>query len=338
MTADGRPGDGPTPGPPPPVVVLGLPRSGTTWTAHLLACAPGTVAVLEPDNEKTQVAAVEAKAGVGRFPVLRPGDDAEAYARLWAWALHGAEPTAAQRLAGRLFHRADPGQLEALAAGRPSPRLRLAGRLARPPRAVAGSEGSGRRVVAKSVHAPLAAEWLADRLAVSVVVVLRHPANVLASWLALDLPDRDRHLETVTAVREHYLERWDVAPPGRGAGALDRAVWQLGLLTAALEEAADGHPQWLVRRHEELCARPEDEFRRLYQALDLVWTDRAGQELAASDRPGEGFSLTRRAADLADGWRRRLGPEEVAALRRGLAPFPLRRWRPGDLGDDACAG
>src|SRR5471032_1813404 len=72
-----------------PIVVLGLPRSGTTWTARLLACAPGTTAVMEPDNEKTSVTAVDAKRKVGRFPVLGARDESPLYGDLWAWALAG---------------------------------------------------------------------------------------------------------------------------------------------------------------------------------------------------------------------------------------------------------
>ena len=328
--ADGRPVT------PRAVVVLGLPRSGTTWTAKLLGCAPGTVTVMEPDNEKTSVAAMGAKRAVGRFPVLGAGDEPRPFRDLWAWALGGAGIGPGQRLGRRLAAPATAADREALVSGRPPARLRLAGLLSRPPRRPPPGAGGAARVVAKSVHVPLAAEWLADAFDVDVVVVLRHPANVLASWLELDLPDRDRRLDALAAVKERYVDRWHLPPPG--PTPLDRAVWQLGLMTAALEEASSRHPQWHVRLHEELCAAPEEAFRRLYEDLGLRWSSRTLDELERGNRPGEGFSLERRLSEVADGWHTRLGAPEQAALRRGLAPFPLRHWSQDDIAGDVCAG
>jgi hypothetical protein len=189
------------------------------------------------------------------------------------------------------------------------------------------------RVVAKSVHAPLAAEWLAQAFDVDVLVLLRHPANVLASWLELDLPDRDRGLDRLPAVRRRYIAPWGIALPG--PTALERAVWHLGLMTAALEEAAARHPQWTVRLHEDLCVDPAERFQTLFTALGLDWTEAVAAEIEAGDRPGAGFALQRRSSEAADAWRTRLGPPELEALRRGLADFPLRHWSADDM--PSCA-
>ncbi len=330
---------------PKPVLVLGLPRSGTTWTAQILAQAPGTRGVMEPDNEKTSAVAVGAKRGLGRFPVLLPGMAAEDYRRMWSWAFAGAPNHLGLRIGDRLLRSSSEVQREASASGSIPARLRLAGRSAgwglgrsrtRDRAGTREAEGSAPRVIVKSVHAPLAAEWVADNFDVDVLVVLRHPANVLASWLELHLPDRDRGLDRRDVVQERYVKRWDLPPPG--AAALDRAVWQLGLLTAALEEEATRHPHWLVRVHEELCRDPAEEFRRLYQDLGLAWSSRTEDELAAGDRPGEGFALQRRSSDAADAWRSRLGADELASLRRVLRAFPLQHWSADDMPGDVCAG
>lgn len=331
------------------MLVLGLPRSGTTWVAHVLGCAPGTVTVLEPDNEKTAVSAIRPKHGLGRFPVLQPGDEAGSYRDLWAWSLAGGEDTWGRRLGGRLFLSSTPDEREALVSRHLSARLRLAGYLARPTpgpgtatpvaTGLGGTSGTGTgaaRVVAKSVHACLATEWLADAFAVDVVVVLRHPANVLASWLELDLPDRDRRLERLPAVQDRYMRRWGIGPPG--PDPLDRVVWQLGLMTAALEEAVARHPQWRVQVHEDMCVDPPDSFRRLYGELGLAWTGEVEAEIKQGDQPGSGFDLRRRTEDMADSWRSRLGPSELDTLRRVLAMFPLQHWSSADMRGDTCAG
>lgn len=47
------------------VLVAGLPRSGTSWTAHALGPAEGTTLVSEPDNDRNHVEALKAKARLG---------------------------------------------------------------------------------------------------------------------------------------------------------------------------------------------------------------------------------------------------------------------------------
>jgi hypothetical protein len=300
---------------------------------------------MEPDNEKTSAVALRAKRGLGRFPVLRPGEDAEDYRRMWSWAFAGTPTGVGLGIGDRLLRSSSSAQREAAAMGNAPPRLRLAGwasGIRGRPRKVAPSSGGGapgvaaRRVIVKSVHAPLSVEWVADAFDIDVLVVLRHPANVLASLLELDLPDRDRALDGVAAVTELYMDPWGLTPPG--GDPLDRTVWQLGLLTAALEEAAARHPRWIVRVHEEMCADPPGEFRRLFAELGLAWTSDVDAVLEAGDRPGQGFTLNRRASEVSDAWRTRLGPSELASLRRGLGSFPLRHWSDDDMPGDACAG
>lgn len=347
-----------------PVLVVGLPRSGTTWVARVLGTAPGAVVVEEPDNEKTSPAAVAAKRRLGRFPVLDvgggagrvPGTSLQRYAALWAWALAGAPADARLRRAQRLLMGADFDALEArVSRGARHPRILAAAWLGRSlpsPReagtatpvspmpggaaTAGGSPGVGKvglragdaavRVVAKTVHGVLAAEWLVQRFDVDVVVVFRHPANVVASWLRMRLPDRDRRLDRVPAVQEGLVH--PLGLPAPGDTALARVCWQAGLLTTALEVAVARHPEWHVVVHEELCRHPAGGFRPLFDAVGLQWGPATDARLAEDDRPGHEYATQRVAAELPEAWRSRLRPDELDAVRRVLPTFPLQRWRP----------
>jgi hypothetical protein len=308
-----------------PILVIGLPRSGTTWTETILGTAVGASIVSEPDNEKLSAPAIWAKRSLGRFPVLAPEDESRAYERLWKWALAGAPSSMGLRLAAHLVERNDPRQSEKLVKGRPSFEQRLAAVLGSLP----GSTGSSEIVVAKSVHACLAIDWIAARFDVDVLVVLRHPANVLSSWLELDLPDRDRDLGASKEVRRRFLNAWGV--PLAGTGVTERAAWQVGVLTAALEGSAQMHPHWLVCTHEQLCSDPEREFRNLFAELGLSWGATTSKLLEQGDNPGAGFSLNRKSSELAESWRDRLDPKQLGTLARVLRPFPLKTWDPADL-------
>ena len=307
----------------PPLLMLGLPRSGTTWSARLVASAEGCRPVMEPDNEKTSAPAIGAKRAVGRFPVLAPGEDQPAYRRLWAWALAGAPRSPMLHVADAMLRDTPEGELESLLSGRRSPRMAVSELLARKLPATVMTALDARLVV-KSVHACLAAEWLAHEFAVEVIVVRRHPAGVLASWLELGLPDADRGLDRHLAVRARYVEPWGL--PGPGAGRLSRAAWHIGLLSSALEDALARNPHWHVVEHEALCLEPQVRLGALFDGLGLAWSKGTERLLADNDRPGSGFALQRRRSEVPGSWRTRLDGPELAELTRTLDGFPHQQW------------
>ena len=74
------------------VLVAGIARSGTTWITHALRECSDVSLVHEPDNDRLHPEAAVAKADLGLYPLLRPGDPAPAYARLFRAAYGDAVP------------------------------------------------------------------------------------------------------------------------------------------------------------------------------------------------------------------------------------------------------
>src|SRR5438270_394101 len=72
-------------------MVLGIPRSGTSWVHRVLSAAPGVRLIHEPDNE-TERPWPLAKSGLGRFPLLGPADGVRRYESLWLEAFSGRLP------------------------------------------------------------------------------------------------------------------------------------------------------------------------------------------------------------------------------------------------------
>lgn len=307
------------------IVVLGLPRSGTTWAAAVLGHTSGGVVRHEPDNEKEHLAALLAKRGLGRFPVIGAQDDSPTYRDLWAHALEGQVPDESDirdRCAARIWHRRSQPARERAVNGNLGARVRLAAGLTRD-RWTPGPSGMP---IVKSVHAPLALDWLVHSFPEPrFVVVLRNPANVLSSWLEMRLSDADRHLDIDPRVVHRYMDRWGVRLP-HGTGP-ERAAWQVCLLTAALIEAAEGRPEVVVVEHEQLCHDPVAAFAQLSTSLGLSWREEAHAFLGDSDRAGQGFEIRRVARDQPERWRSRLSHDGVDALRAEAAQFPhLERW------------
>lgn len=331
VTASGEPVTGTTGSSKAPIVVLGLPRAGTTWVAGVIGRAAGATPLHEPDNAKLWPAAVPCTEALGRFPVLGPDDLAPAYFRLWDTVLHGptSAPPNRERVVRRLWGKPSKADLEAVAQGRPPLRLLAAGRAALASRCLPSGAAPGECRVVKSVHAGLALEWFAKSFQTRVVVVVRHPANVLASWLELELPDRDRQPQLSAEARERYGLPPDLPAPL--PGPLGTTVWQLGLLLTALERAAANHPEWHVVDHDEFCTSPDASFQTLLTSLGLPWTEATESFLRQQNRPGRDFEPAREAATLPQSWRARLTRDQVDALQRGLRPFPLQRWRAAEF-------
>jgi hypothetical protein len=210
--------------------------------------------------------------------------------------------------------------------------MSLAGNLGRHPPNGGDHRPDGRRLLVKTVHAPLSIEWMASEFDIDVAVVLRHPGSILASWIALDFIDQYVDFEVRPAIRK-LVASWGVPLPG--PDRLERTIWRIGVLTTALERAVANHPKWLVRTHEQLCGDPRSEFRRLYADLGLTWNAEAEGHLADNDRAGKGFRTQRVAAELPDDWKRRLAPDQITVMQRVLAQFPLTTWTTDDFTVDA---
>jgi hypothetical protein len=319
------------------VLVVGLPRSGTTWVGQVLGATEGAAYVDEPDNHLTSPFALRTKRQLGMrdFPALGAGSVAPEYASLWDNAFATASSNADQRARGwlreirrraanRLLCRVPRTALLAAVRGNMGGDLRIvaAQRLAVPERPPEGAI----TLVVKSVYTPLAVEWIAHRITARVVVVLRGPLNVLSSWAKLEwLGQRgDDMLDLIAPeIRDELTVRWRVAAPPAGAAVVSRAAWMIGALTCALSDAAARHHNWVVVTHEELCANSHERFGALAAELGLTWTDGDARRLDAMNREGGDFEPHRIADELIDVWRLRLDPEQVAEAKDVLDRFPL---------------
>jgi hypothetical protein len=287
----------------PRVLGAGLPRSGTTWVGEVLGRTAGARYLHEPDNHLVRPEAWEAKRSFGPYPELNPGDDGGDYERLWALAFAGGPRPSLLYAGARILQRTGA--------------RRVSGRLVSPrrQRSRAGAPGP---LVVKSVHCARSLEWAVERFRPAVVVVERHPFGVISSWRKLGWDD---FLDSDRGALRYSIAVLGVAPPSNGAPWLERAAWHYGLLSSYLARARRRHPDWLVVRHEVLCAGPEPAFRRLSARLGLQFTHEAARFLAASNRPGDGYSTHRLWHEQVDGGRNRLAPAERALVLATLERF-----------------
>ena len=82
--------------PSPSLLIVGVPRSGTTWTGRVLGRTEGAVYVNEPDGFRDPFA-FRVMLARGENPIVGVGESASDYERLWRGALAGGDPTGTLR-------------------------------------------------------------------------------------------------------------------------------------------------------------------------------------------------------------------------------------------------
>jgi Sulfotransferase family len=306
---------------PPPLLIIGAPRSGTTWIARVLARTEAAAYVGEPDTESKEPYALRSKRGLGRFPILQPHEDAPEYEALWRQALDGrvrskAPLSTATKLLLRASSGPEVGRAFAYVDPRLSLRLKLVASLARPP----AKKQPGHRVIVKSVFAALSLDWILSRFSPRVMIVKRSPYNIVSSWLALGW--HPIGIASHPKIAELFLEPLDLPTYPRAASRLACITWEVGFLTAVLDRMSSLHPEWISATHEQLCHRPQDGFQELCRASGLTWSETAERYLRESNEAGSGYETKRIATEEPERWRKRLSPTQVDEVRGVLREFP----------------
>ncbi|MDH4168684.1 MAG: sulfotransferase [Acidimicrobiia bacterium] len=315
-----------------PMLLVGLPRSGTTWVARSLESAGSVDLVLEPDNEGFHPLAYGYKRS-HRFPASTD------------YAVSGL-PTVFDRAARgwcgdprtRLLMKAigrRRWQLEDWIGtqcgdagyGHPPTGCRQsdpdAGRhpLVRACRSVMPVIGRPRRRrLIKTVHAVRTVEPIVEQIDADVILVVRNPFAVVAS-LSRRIPLSNWPEPQANADRYRGLPacRIEAEPHTQVARQCAYLLGHLARLSAA-------HPTWTLVAHDQLCRAPADELPDLADRLGLGSADRVRQAVIANDRPGAGYETRRPSREQIDAWKQELTDDQIAVIGAevqsgGLWPF-----------------
>lgn len=300
-----------------PILVTGAHRSGTTWVGKMLALAPHTGYVHEPFS-----------------PITRPGVSAAPFDHWFTYVTPEDEqrylPFLRRTIAFRYDWRA---QLRATRDGRDALRA------VRDAAGFTAARVRRARAVVKDPIALLSAPWLAERLGMRVLVLVRHPAAFAGSLRRRGMTFR---FETFLNDERLLAERLgpfadeiraQVREPGDFV-AQASLLWRI--LYGVVDEYRSEHPDWLFVRHEDLAADPVPGFARMYAELGLELTAQARQRIAehstatlrADDARAHDVRLDSRSTLRS--WRTRLSPEELDRLHDAVADVAGRFYSEED--------
>jgi hypothetical protein len=327
------------------LLVIGVPRSGTSWVENILGLAHGVEGIFEPDNEKTSLLGYCFKKSYLRFPVLAATDTHPVYTHLWRIAYYAPQAALMSRSPLTRLLMARKHSLEKWVRTKeriisngsgtsPAGPLRLTAKvLCRYLRAMkldAASTRENRRRqttrLVKSVHGVLCPEWIAATIGVDhVVVVLRSPFAVIDSWKRMHIYDAVRSgclqkklVEKVFGMENYVKEE--------SSSNLNNMATQLAIMYRFLEDALSSNPGWITVHHEDFCTDPTAKFCALYDRVGLPFDDRIINGIDTRNQQGSGFRTQRVASKEIGKWRNRFCASEMDEIRGIFRDADLAHW------------
>lgn len=275
-----------------PIFITGAHRSGTTWTASMLAQAHGTLMTEEPFNVQPHRYSLDGLANdyFAYVPGMLPEQAFEAFEKIL------------DSKTGRIFSRRSPQRYLSF--------TRKA------------------RLIIKDPIACMSSDWLSENFNLNTIMMVRHPAAFAASLQRVGWdPDISAFLKQKALVDDHLYDLLPLLekPP---SNFVERCGLMWKIIYQVLNSYQDLHPEWIVCRHEDLAMHPQLAFKCLYQTLGLEWTDEVSAKIREhteariipSADEDEVHMLKRNSRSSIDGWKSVLSARDTAALKRITSP------------------
>lgn len=283
-----------------PILVTGSPRSGTSWVGRMIEQEPFVRYVHEPFN-------------ISRIP-CRCGVNFEYWFQYLSLEI-------LNEFREHLGHTIYPaytwiGLLNTITEMVQSKRIR--------PLSKYFETYLPRRVVVKGPLAIFSAETLAHLFEMDVVVLIRHPAAIVSSYKDLNWTHPFSHFLNQPELIEEQLSpfRHEIEDFANNEyDIVDQIALLWKLIHYKIANHQETHPNWIFLRYEDLALNPIEEYRTIFQQLDLPFSDHTYAMIQSHNMqqmPSESFdpySIKQNPRQVISKWRDRLTTAEIARIR-----------------------
>jgi hypothetical protein len=179
------------------------------------------------------------------------------------------------------------------------------------------------RLLIKDPHASFASEYLHQEFQMEAVILIRHPAAFVASVKRLQWTFNLDMLRRQKALQEQYLSHVLSDEVINNTNLVENAAYVWLCINHVLSIYLDRNPNMILVHHEDISQNPTEQLRRLYDQLQIEYTDHINQTICkytSDNNPSapEGNKihvLKRNSKANIDGWKDLLSPEEIARVR-----------------------
>ena len=297
-----------------PILVTGAHRSGSTWAGNMISAPPDIAYVNEPFNI-----------------LYKPGSCRPHFQYWYSYVCEENESFHAQYIKDCLEYK--PRQFKkALKHGSISdiPRITkfqlecLKAKL------------MNKRPLVKDPLAVFSSEWLANRFNMDVVILIRHPAAFVGSLKVANWPFSFSHLLNQPLLIEQQLSSYENEIKEFSENEydlIDQAIllWNL-VYSVVLKFQTTYKGEWIFVKHEDLSRDPLNEFRSIFQKLDIPFSEQAESRITKysyADSNTEDRS-TRDSKSNIWKWTTRLTEDEISRVREKTHDISKHFYRDED--------
>lgn len=141
-----------------------------------------------------------------------------------------------------------------------------------------------RRPLVKDPIAFFSAEWLAKTFDMDVIVLIRHPAAFAGSLKKINWLHPFEHFLKQPLLMHQHLNGYksDIEEFSKSTkDIVDQAILLWNIIHHTVLQYQNNYPSWIFIRHEDLSMRPIEEFKKLYNKLDLNFSKNVEEKIKA---------------------------------------------------------
>lgn len=180
-------------------------------------------------------------------------------------------------------------------------------------------ERSYKRPLIKDPIAVMSTDWLATQFNADVVALIRHPAAFVASlkvkkWShVFDHFTEQAELMKVLEPFADQIREFTKSP----SDIIDQGILLWNITYYRINQYRESFPDWIFVRHEDLSLDPVNEYKKIYEKLDLNFTPKVESKIVESTSANEAEHLKRDAKKNILTWKKRLTEDEIERVQKG---------------------
>jgi hypothetical protein len=322
------------------VLVIGAPRSGTTWLGKILDSSPSVLYRHEPDTlaPEAMTDAADIPRIVGHHQIARHAPAASAYLETMVASRHfktsGKLPVFSKQYRTRAGQLAYAAMIMALHLTQQAARNPRRMQAVQVPDMVNPAQRQAMTVVLKLVGARgRAGLFAASRPGMRIVFILRDPFGQIASTLrGIALRKFARNIDL-----QECLETPQAGRYGMTRAVFDRLdtieqhAWHWALLNEQALEDLRGNPDAMIVHYRDLVRAPHDISRTIFAFCGLDWSGQTSRFLHASttsERPDGYYQVFKNSAAAMTRWQDQLRADDQHRIALALAATQIWRLYP----------
>lgn len=275
----------------PPVVILSMPRSGSSWVGEIMGLSPGSLYLREPITQTYLNQSPQGSPSFFEFDGAAP-------------------PKAYQTSAKNVF------------SGLP----RFNHWITIFPKQWALSQRRHKRIITKEVN-PFMLPWLIKNYRPRIIYLLRHPVATASSFKRMGWAGEQFEFrlsaETLKQKIPHY-------PQFTHSFWAEHGAFQAFLLQETLKHA-EGYDDFKLVKYKDICANPLTVFKDLYGFSGLEWNETVERKIRRHLHPEQintdPYSIYRDTAHEVKKWKKQVPEEKIVDVKNAWLSFDLPYYR-----------